>query len=71
MGIDMTDYKMIYKDQVFNVVGIMPTIDFEGVSSMDNNGFRKVKFIEATIIDENGEVMIIYDESFMFKFVRR
>jgi hypothetical protein len=71
MGIDMSNYKMIYKDQVFNVVGIMPILDFTGVNNAENNGFKKVKFIEASVIDENGELAIINDEAWMFKFVRR
>ena len=64
---DMSNYKMIYKDQVFNVVNIMPTIKYpEGV-----NPIGKVTFIEATYIDENGELKIINDEAWCFKFVRR
>ena len=70
MGIDMGNYKMIYKDQVFNVVGIIPTIDYNGETG-DCNGIRKAKFIEASVIDENGELAIIHDEASMFKFVRR
>lgn len=66
MGIDMSNYKMIYNDRVYNVVGIIPTLDFS-----EGNGFKKVKFIEVSVIDEDGELKIIYDEAFMFKFVRR
>lgn len=67
MGIDMSNYKMIYEDIVYNVVGVIPTIDFNG----ENNGIKKIKFIEATVINEDGELAIIYDEAMMFKFVRR
>ena len=67
MGIDMSNYKMIYNDQVFNVVGIVPTINCPD----DKNGIRKVKFIDASVIDECGELKIIHDEAWMFKFVRR
>lgn len=66
MGIDMSNYKMIYNEQVFNVVSIMPTIDFE-----NGNQINKVKFIEAMYIDENGELKIVKGEAFMFQFVRR
>lgn len=67
MGIDMSNYKMIYKDQVFNVVGIVPTF----YNDSTNKGFKKIKFIEASIINENGELAIVEDEAWMFKFVRR
>lgn len=47
MGIDMSNYKMIYKEQVFNVVGVIPTINLESETNTP-----KVKFIEASYIDE-------------------
>lgn len=66
MGIDMSNYKMIYKDEVFNVVSILPTIDAVG-----KDGIKKVRLIEAAFINECGELRIIEDEAWMFKFVRR
>lgn len=67
MGIDMNNYKMLYKDQVFNVVSIMPT--FSG--NFDEKGAQKIETIDAFIIDEDGVLKIIRDEAWMFKFVRR
>ena len=67
MGTDMSKYMMIYKNQVFNVVSIMPTIDFNDGSI----GIKKAKMIEAATISENGELVMINDEASMFKFVRR
>jgi len=67
MPIDMSNYKMIYKDEVFNVVNIMPTVDF----GTKEPPVIKVKFIQATYINENGELQMISDEAFMFKFMRR
>lgn len=66
MGIDMSDYKVIYKEQVFNVVGVIPTIN---VGS--SNETPKIQFIEASYIDENRELRIVRDEAWCFKFVRR
>ena len=63
---DMSNYKMIYKDQVFNVIAVIPTVEGKA-----DAGFLKITFIEATAINENGELFIIFDEAFMFKFVRR
>ena len=67
MGIDMSNYKMIYKEQVFNVVGVIPTFNAAGSA----NESPKIKFIEASYIDENGELRIVRDEAWCFKFVRR
>ncbi|EPR12482.1 hypothetical protein [Ruminiclostridium papyrosolvens] len=66
MGIDMTDFKMIYQEQVFNVVNIIP--EFEG---HQEDAFRKPKFINAVYVDENGEIRSVHDEAWCFKFVRR
>lgn len=66
MGIDMSNYKMIYKDEVFNVVGIIPSLYTEKADEVP-----KIKFIEASYIDENGELKIVKDEAWCFKFVRR
>lgn len=66
MGIDMSNYKMIYKEQVFNVVGVFPTINLESETNTP-----EIKFIEASYIDENGEFKIVRDEAWRFKFVRR
>lgn len=71
MPIDMSNYKMIYKDQVFNVLGIMINCRVNFQENLEKKGLDKPKFIEATYLDENGEVAIVRDEAFMFKFVRR
>ena len=67
MGIDMSNFKMIYQDQVFNVININPVFGERN----GNSGIQKPKFIHAICIDENGEIIIIDDEAWTFKFVRR
>ena len=65
MLINMTDYKMIYHDRVYNVLQIR--IDFfakEGVAP-------KPKFIDAVYVDEDGMIKVISDEAWCFQFVRR
>ena len=65
MGIDMSNYRMIYKEQVFNVVSIMPTI------GPGDNSTRKIENIDAIILSDSGELVRINDEASMFKFLRR
>lgn len=67
MGIDMSNFKMIYQDQVFNVINIMPTFKERN----ENSGIQKLQFIEALCINEDGEIISFNDEAWMFKFVRR
>lgn len=59
----MGDYKMI----VFNVVFIIVTFN----KPINETGFSKTTFIEASYIDENGELKVVRDEAWMFRFVRR
>jgi len=66
MPIDMSNYKMIYKDLVFNVVCVMPIVYFA-----ERNTPSKITNISATVVDEDGTLQILNDEAFMFKFVRR
>lgn len=63
----MSNYKMIYNDQVFNVIGVIPTF----YEYSEDAVIRKIKFIEASYIDESGELKIMQDEAWKFKFVRR
>ena len=65
MPINMTDYKMIYHDMVYNVLQIC--INFlvkEGTAP-------KLKFIDAVYVDEDGMIKVISDEAWCFQFVRR
>ena len=64
---DMSNYKMIYKDQVFNVISTI--LIFE--NPIQETTIEKPQFIEAIYIDENGEIRVIRDEAWCFKFVRR
>jgi hypothetical protein len=66
MPIQMTDFKMIYKEQVFNVLSINPILD----GMAEQNKF-KIKFIQAMYINEDGEIRMIEDEAWCFKFVRK
>lgn len=68
MGMDMTDYKMIYKDQVFNVIAV--SIECAPGQQYEKEN-TKIELIEAVYIDENGELKVVRDEALMFKFVRR
>jgi hypothetical protein len=67
MGIDMSNFKVIYNDQVFNAVSVIPTVDF----NPEKQRFAKPKFIDLWFVNEDGELTVIQDEAWKFKFVRR
>ena len=76
MPINMTDYKMIVHERVYNVLQIMidfgseTVIDFGGKPVEENNA-PKPKFIDAVYIDEDGMIKTLRDEAWCFQFVRR
>lgn len=68
MPINMTDYKMIIHERIYNVLQIM--IDFGNEPIKDRNA-PKPKFIDAVYIDEDGTIKTIRDEAWYFQLVRR
>jgi hypothetical protein len=64
MGIDMTNFKMIYKDNVYNCLALMACIDLSGEKP-------KVKELEVTFINEENRVEIIRDEAHRFQFIAK
>ena len=62
MPINMTDYRMIINERVYNVLQIM--IDFAG--PLEEGKPPKPKFIDA-----DGTIKTIRDEAWCFQFVRR
>ncbi|MDF2882203.1 MAG: hypothetical protein K0R54_2760 [Clostridiaceae bacterium] len=67
MGINVEEYKVIYKDVVYNPLTITPI--FKG--NEDFSKSDKIQFIEMFYINEDGELRFISDEAWCFKFVRR
>lgn len=66
MPINMTDYKMIVHDRVYNVLQMVLMLD-HGPSEKAPT----VKFIEAVYINEDGSIQVIRDDAKCFQFVRR
>ena len=66
MPINMTDYKMILHERVYNVLQIMLTF-----GECKEETPPPVKFIDAVYIDEDGNIKVARDEAWCFQFVRR
>ena len=69
MPINMTDYKMIIHERVYNVIQIM--IDFAPYAENEEGKPPKPKFIDAVYIDEDGTIKVLRDEAWCFQFIRR
>lgn len=68
MPINMTDYKMIVHERVYNVLQII--LDFDRRPAEDGTP-PQPKFIDAVYIDEDGVIKTMRDEAWCFQFVRR
>lgn len=68
MPINMTDYKMIIHERIYNVLQIM--IDFGNEPAKGTNA-PKPKYIDAVYIDEDGVIRTIRDAAECFQFVRK
>lgn len=68
MPINMTDYKMIIHERIYNVLQIM--IDFGNEPIKDRNA-PKPKFIDAVYIDEDGVIRTMHDTAECFQFIRK
>ena len=66
MPINMTDYRMILRGRVYNVLQIVLVTRFE-----DGDDAPTVKYIEAVYIDVDGSIKILRDEPQYFQFLRR
>ena len=66
MPINMTDYRMILRGRVYNVLQIVLVTKFE-----NGDDEPTVKYVEAVYIDEDGSIKILRDEPQYFQFLRR
>lgn len=68
MGLDMSDFKVIYNNRAYNVISVIPSIEPD---PQNNTGVMKPHHINVWFINEDSELVMIHDEARMFKFVRR
>ena len=64
MNINMTDYKMIVDDEVYNVLQVHLWMKDDGKE-------QRIDFVEATYLDANGMIQAICGEASRFQFIRR
>ena len=70
MGIDMRGFKVVYKERVYNALNMIWDWGEHPEDNARKNGIVKPKFLTVVTLNEDGEVIAIYDEAFMFQFIR-
>ena len=62
--LDMTNYRVVYKDRVYNVISIMPEIIYE-------DGLSRLGSITVMYLNEDNELKLMEGRPEQFKFIRR
>lgn len=67
MNIDLSRFKVIYRDKVLNALSLMEFFYDKNVNFDDIR--KKPKFIEILVINEDGNIEALRDEAWMFQFI--
>lgn len=69
MGINLSRFKVVYKEKVLNAIALMEA-DIPENADWDNRDIvLRPKFIEILAINEDGNIVSIRDEAWMFQFI--
>lgn len=69
MGIDLSRFKVVHGDKVFNAIALMEVHMPENVEWDKRDIVLKPKFIDVLAINEDGNIISIYDEAWTFQFI--
>lgn len=68
MVCELTGYKVVYKERVLRALALMG-VEFEDGAYPDMGKTSKPKAIEILAINEDGNIVSITDEAWMFQFI--
>lgn len=69
MGIDLSRFKVVHGDKVFNAIALMEVHMQENVEPDKRDIVLKPKFIDILAINEDGNIISIRDEAWTFQFI--
>ena len=69
MGIDLSRFKVVHGDKVFNAIALMEVHMPENVEWDKRDMVLKPKFIDILAINEDGNIISIHDEAWTFQFI--
>jgi hypothetical protein len=67
MGIDLSRFKVVYGEKVLRAISLQ-SVEFPDEVEWQAL-FKKPKFIEILAINEDGNIVAIRDEAWMFQFI--
>ena len=69
MGIDLSRFKVVHGDKVFNAIALMDVRMTENVEQDKRDIVLKPRFIDVLAINEDGNIISIKDEAWTFQFI--
>ena len=69
MGIDLSRFKVVHGDKVFNAIALMYVRMTENVEQDKRDIVLKPRFIDVLAINEDGNIISIKDEAWTFQFI--
>ena len=66
--IDLSKFKVVYKDKVLRAIAL-DYLEFEEVKEIKMPACEKPKFIGVLVINEDGQIVSLRDEAWMFQFI--
>jgi len=67
-SMDVRGYKLLYNEQVWNPIEF--TMEFDVSCEGGGVTIDEPVFLSVTVLDSNGNVMVLHDESLRFQFVQ-
>ncbi len=67
MGIDLSRFKVVYGEKVLKAISLQMVEFAENTDFKDI--YKKPKFIEILAVNEDGNIITIRDEAWMFQFI--
>lgn len=67
MGIDLSKFKVVYREKVLRALSLQGVFFADDTNDTDTH--MKPKFIEIIVINEDGNIEALRDESWMFQFI--
>ena len=68
MGIDLSRFKVIHGEKVLNAIALQE-VRFNNMNYNERKTIETPDFIEVLAINEDGNVVSIYDEAWRFQFI--
>lgn len=68
MGFDLSGFKVVYADKVLNAIAV-GRIEMPDDVATQNGTIAKAKRIEVLAINEDGNIVSIFDEGWRFQFL--